>query len=700
MSTNRKRNFSDSAADEKIEDETIVQTTPYLNDTNIKILEIDNQIGEVQKKIDEVEIEISEINEEIKKFQNLQRLSQRKNDTLKSLREKEKQLRNKEEQLRNKEGQLRNKEGQLRELNIISLKARTATGHYCIISSVQEILIYSLYFPSFIMIIGPSNRITHQISSGSQFVSPGSHVLNNENFACKFAKTVQTFSIFNPLVKVFVCFQNAVPLEGTSEDIISLMKNNCKALGEDFEKIERLLLINESSSCNSLTADFTQLQSMAEDLFQKKYLTRFSCMHPLDKPHQKHKCAWLDTHKTPHKTICVSLVNPNTETMNFEAKPDLVSCHVPLYVEVKKYGCKVIKEELLEADFELLLQGIERVTQVFQFRGYLSKFMVVLSNGVHSFFMLYQHIINDADRRPDHSFQLHIIPIDTKSVNKLVTGIIEAAKVHGPEYYLTPHGALILNALKSMVPDNVSVYKVRVQYLTSSCHSLYFITEPSDNGKVNAKTKSYVFKVNLELESYNNELDLLTRYTDKRTSSSDKNWNGYEQGFELRHSFSVKANTQRATGRHVWFESIPPVCVTGGVLATTAGVRSINHASVDALHRHIIIKDLHKHLKYIHSKKLLHTDIRPDNIVHFPSIGWRIIDFDCAVIASSESGVTNVKVQKGSSRYNFSSNRVQDLGKNVIDGGWYTADNYSKDDDTEMLNKAIKHMCDAINLTK
>ena len=544
------------------------------------------------------------------------------------------------------------------------------------------------------MTIGPSNRITHQISSGSHFVSPGSHVLYNENSSCKFAKKVQAFSMFNPQVEVFVGFQNALPLEGRTEDIISLMKQNCKALKKDFQEIENLLLVNESSSCNSLNSDFTQLRSMAEEVFHERHLTSFSCAHPLNEPHQTHNCTWLDTHTTPHKTICVSLVNANTAIMNFEAKPDLVSCHVPLYVDVKKYEYKNKSKELRENDFELLLQGIERVTQVFQFRGYLSKFMVVLSNGVHSFFMLYQHIINGADSRPRHSFQLHIIPIDTKSINKLVTRIIEAAKCHGPEYYLTPHGALILNALKSMVPPNVSVYKVRVQYLTSSRHSLYFITEPMDDGKVNSTTKSYVFKVNLKLESYNNELALLTRLcernTDKRTSSSDENWNDYQQGFELRHSFSVE-ETQRATGRHVWFESIPPVCVTGGVLATTAGVRSINHASDDALHPNIIMKDLHKHLKYIHSKKLLHTDIRPDNIVYFPGIGWRIIDFDCAVIASSESGVANVDIQKGSSRYDFSSNRVKDLGKNIIfDRDWYTtAANYSKDDDTEMLNEAV-----------
>jgi hypothetical protein len=374
-------------------------------------------------------------------------------------------------------------------------------------------------------------------------------------------------------------------------------------------------------------------------------------------------------------------------------------------VDVKKYENKVINTKLHEVDFELLLQGIKRVTQVFQFRGYLSKFMVVLSNGVHSFFMLYEHIISNADCQPRHSFQLHIIPIDTKSINGLMTRIIETAKVRGPEYYLTPHGALILNTLKSMIPQNVSVYKVRVQYLTSSRHSLYFITEPMDDGKVNATTKSYVFKVNLKLESYNNELALLTRLcehntTDKRISSSDENLNDYQQGFELRHSFCVEEATQYATAdRHVWFESIPPVCATGGVLVTTAGVRSISHASRDVLYHHIIVHDLHNHLKYIHSKNLLHTDIRPDNIVHFPGIGWRIIDFDCAVIAS-ESGVANVDIQKGSSRYDFSSDRVKDLGGEIIDGNWYTADSYSIDDDKEMLNNAIKHICDRMNLYK
>ena len=84
--------------------------------------------------------------------------------------------------------------------------------------------------------------------------------------------------------------------------------------------------------------------------------------------------------------------------------------------------------------------------------------------------------------------------------------------------------------------------------------------------------------------------------------------------------------------------------------------------------------------------------------MHFPGIGWRIIDFDCAVIASSKSGVADVDIQKGSSRYGFSSIRVKDLGGNIIDRDWYTADNYSKDDDIEMLNNAVKHLCDCYQL--
>ena len=225
------------------------------------------------------------------------------------------------------------------------------------------------------MIIGPSNRITHQISSGGNLVSPCSHVLYQENFSCKFAKEVQTFSnMFDPQVKVFVRFQDPLPLEGTLEGISLLMQKNCKALKKDFKEIEKKLLsVSQSSSCNFLNSDFTQLGLMAEDEFQEKLLNSFCCPHPLNEPHQMHNCTWLDTHNTPHKTICVSLVTANTEKIKFEAKPDLVSCHVPLYVDVKTHEYKMINRELLNADFELLLQGIKRVTQVFQFRGYLSK---------------------------------------------------------------------------------------------------------------------------------------------------------------------------------------------------------------------------------------------------------------------------------------------------------------------------------------
>ena len=345
MSTNRKRKFPDSAADEKIEDETIVQTTPHLNDTNIKILEIDNEIGEVKKKIDEVEVEIKKINEKIDELDNKKKLSDREKVQLEVLREDKRQLQEKENKLREDKRQLREDKRQLQEKeikllekeNIILLNARTPKGPYCIISSIQEIIIYSLYFPSFIMIIGPPNPITHQYSSGSHFTSPCSRVKYDENYACKFANEVQIFSKFNPQVKVFVRFQNAQPLEGKTKRIISLMKENCKALHEDFKKIEELLLVNESSSSNSLKCDFTKLRSMAEEEFQEMHLNKFSCKHSLDDPHQNHNCKWLDTHNKAHKTVCVSLVEGETEMVNFGAKPDLVSCHVP---RATVHGCK------------------------------------------------------------------------------------------------------------------------------------------------------------------------------------------------------------------------------------------------------------------------------------------------------------------------------------------------------------------------
>lgn len=96
-------------------------------------------------------------------------------------------------------------------------------------------------------------------------------------------------------------------------------------------------------------------------------------------------------------------------------------------------------------------------------------------------------------------------------------------------------------------------------------------------------------------------------------------------------------------------------------------------------------KQLSEHLKFIHDKDILHTDIRPANIVLFPKVGWQIIDFDCALLGGS----TTTRIQKGSSRYDFSSARIQALGDKCENDAWYVVRDYSKEDDEEMLRRAM-----------
>ncbi len=362
-----------------------------------------------------------------------------------------------------------------------------------------------------------------------------------------------------------------------------------------------------------------------------------------------------------------------------------------MYLDIKSSkDRKGNRLNLLEDDFELLHQGVERLFQVIQFRAYLSKFIVMLTNGCHSFVLLYQHHI--ANRK--YSFSSFIVPIPTVEFDLLVRQIMRVATKLSPAYYLTDDGPLILNAINKLV-DQKNLYRCRVQFLACSTRSTYFVTTPINNHvDTSFGNKSFVMKINFELENYRKEVRIL----EELSSSSVFNFNRFRRLLGIHTSSNRVSNFIKAFAfekqksstcfSKVWFQNLPPTVNAGGVIVTEAGVRSHFFVRFPREER-TIRAQLSKQLDFIHSKRILHTDIRPPNIVFFLKRGWQLIDFDCAEKQTDSTRTAKTKVQKNSSRYEYSSRRVKELGNSLEDLNWYDVLDYSEADDREMLDNAI-----------
>lgn len=512
-------------------------------------------------------------------------------------------------------------------------------------------------------------------------------------------------TVFDPLISVYFGMDETTRVRVDRDELRSiskLMSEHCTPHDNTTAALRTALSIEaiaddfDDTDESKFKINPAELQIKSEGLVQD-CISKQCCKAKLNDSHCTHQCKWIDTHSGPHKTVCVSLNDEFKTGIYFQAKPDAVSCILPMYLDIKSSQSRKeeSKSRLIDDDFELLHQGVERLFQVIQFRAYLSKFIVMLSNGCHSFVLLYQHHITNRQ----HSFSSFIVPIPTVEFDLLVRQIMRVAAEVGPSYYLTDHGPLILNAINKLVNQN-DLYRCRVQFLTCSTRSTYFVTKPIDN-RVDTSfgNKSFVMKINFDLDNFKKEVEILEELSSSSSSSvfdlerlrrffgiytSSKRVSNFVKAFEFEEQESSKCSSK------VWFHNLPPTVKAGGVLVTKAGVRSHYFVPNDFRGEGIIKEQLSKQLAFIHKKNILHTDIRPPNIVFFFKRGWQLIDFDCAEKLTESTRTAITKVQKNSSRYEYSSRRVKQLGNSVEESNWYDVLDYSEEDDREMLDNAIK----------
>ena len=92
--------------------------------------------------------------------------------------------------------------------------------------------------------------------------------------------------------------------------------------------------------------------------------------------------------------------------------------------------------------------------------------------------------------------------------------------------------------------------------------------------------------------------------------------------------------------------------------------------------------EMYNSLAYLHHRNILHCDLRRSNMAYFgEEIGWKIIDFDLAVIKRRDATYVDTFIQRGSNQHICCGENIKTIIDNEANDGkcvqWKAADDYA-----------------------
>ncbi len=469
-----------------------------------------------------------------------------------------------------------------------------------------------------------------------------------------FENVINLFNDLNPLPELFFGIGEASEaISLTYPHIIydDLMATNGKSSKDWFAALSEELQLDDSMDV--VEAIQFEPHNLDEPTYQNPCITSKCCTYGVNCDHNNHGCIWLDSHITAAHTLtgCTRRVKIASSSIKFDEKPDGTGTKIPMDCEAKHIARDNVSEHFTNQDYELINQGVVRVIEQFQFRAYLSKFITVSTNGWRSFVLLSQHLINESGT---HRFVVNIVPIDTNQVDVFLSRVFRKVDSIGSSYYLTAEGPHILQTIQEINvkyhKSNLNIFKMRVQHVNSS---VYYVTVPNESGEI--PVGPYGIKVTMDNTRFYNERLMLMHYSQRENSlvsifvrmGKRLTRLHQQQTGELPYFlFALPALSMcHSTNSKVRFENIP-IVEQGGVIVMQRAIRNWDEIPEDQKNVELITTQLRKCLRHIHSCKILHTDIRPPNLMWFPHLGWQIIDFDRASFVGQI-----VSIQKGSDQY-------------------------------------------------
>ena len=251
-----------------------------------------------------------------------------------------------------------------------------------------------------------------------------------------------------------------------------------------------------SSDCPFPATDFTRLIGCGETAFQ-------ASEHFQETFIKSFYTQAVDLHTTGRKLYpMTSTTNEMGEgVINSSAKPDVASLVIALILELKS---DELEGPLAAADFEVILQGIDRLIALIQVKGYLSRcFAIVVSpRSAHVLQLRRREELLPGASAIDKYLGIDIVRINLTDVSHAWCLLTNIGIAH-PEAFLSRDGQALEMALKA---HDIQLQNCRVSLVRySPACAVYFVTRCDEKGVFPLNAPDLAVKINRRMESFDLE---------------------------------------------------------------------------------------------------------------------------------------------------------------------------------------------------
>ncbi len=451
-----------------------------------------------------------------------------------------------------------------------------------------------------------------------------------------------------------------------------------------------------SDISSSIDFHLDQLMIKTESTCQKLYLT----------PLADANSYIFDTHSSNAKAQFLCVSQPSNGVFQFNTKPDLIHGKAPVLLEIKSRVGEakqskmdnVDKSSVLSNDLDkltlsspeplpnitlveldLFQQCVERIVEQVQFRGYLSKFVVLGSTGHTSWCFYYTQAFDD-DVKGSIRKQLVVSKITSSDINAIWNGINDCVQSLGSSFYLTKHAPAIANTLAHLY-SNCDLHSIRIHVASVSHATVYYVTPPIA-GKVYADRKQCALKVISDKTQFDHEVSHL-----KKVKSV---WDQDQTGsfYYITNSDALRSEELKVQSKlYSWFEASNNDNNHHIIVMEPA----LRNKLWDLEDTSKAYSELLRSLSVAHNAGILHCDVSPNNCLQFMDGSWQVVDYGFSVEIEKREpdwmkSSGNVTIRKNSYQHLCCGYRAFDIisgnDRNLVEVEWTIGD------DLEMLQRA------------
>jgi hypothetical protein len=501
-----------------------------------------------------------------------------------------------------------------------------------------------------------------------------------------------------------VTLQNQLLNNKTEQEIHDLfLRNNGRVLNKQLlpytamnDLLGDLLLREkeiEMSKAREISEWFHRLQSTNETKIENE--SRYQQL--------KKDLLFYDSHTTETVFHLMRYHAESIDCTDYEieksAKPDGIHQWFPAYLEIKGETCSHLSG---------LEQALKRILSSVTCYGYFAKHMVFVQEKYFSFVVYFD------EENSERTIQIYLVTIEDLVSLMLMINENLKDKAFATEWLYHSDSSILFKLFHSMNRElfgnerNLSdaqilkhsissskIYKIRIGQKRTGKSVIDSIHDPC-----------FVVKINWDIRRYLDEVTALQRINTVYAAMNEEHYSiGYMNGDSNGVCFFGRTNqpssatvsqetnfVSQSTPRY-WFDgymNIPMKEPTRayGVIIMHEG-KSIEEFTID------VYRDVVQSIRKIHEAKVLHRDIRPNNIMYFPKFQRHfIVDFDLAIAVVENAFSARTTIQRDSGQGKRIPFRYKELFARYSHWNEITVD-WSFDDDVLMiceyaLSKGIK----------